>query len=1243
MDALSGVASVIAVIQLAGSIITVCGGYVNKAKHAKEEIHRLQQELGGLVEVLKVLHQLLHGPNCTKLMTTEALLKYVPECNLALKSLKEKLEPDKTQKRMSRLGLRALKWPLKQRAVDDTIRDIERYKTLINLALDIDQLKATDFLAEKLDLSRLRIATGAAYNSYENQHIECLPGTRVDLLNEIEEWAQCVDGKCIFWLNGMAGTGKSTISRTVASRLKAKGSLGATFFFRRGESDRVNAKCLFPTLISQLIQVFPQLIPSVRKAVEDDPDISEKVLREQFEKLILEPLVALNKVQTVPLVVIIDALDECDKENDIEALLQILPQVQRAASLQLRFLLTSRPEWIIRLGFKRIGNDHQHLILHELSRSAIDYDIALYIHDRFLKIKEERGLPLEWPGDKAIEELVKRAVPLFISAATLCRFIGDKTQNPQKRLYLILADQKRYISEMDKTYSPILNHLLDGEDDEDVQRFRKIVGVIILLATPLSANALSQFLELDIGDVNGLLGQLHSVLDVPDNLDSSVQLLHLSFRDFLLDYKKQRNPFWIDEEETHTIIAIQSLRIMRYNLKKNICRLSTEGVWVNEISQQSMDQYLKPELRYSCRYWTQHLTKIQNQQPILNDIFSFLQEHLLHWLEVMSLLKVYSEAVEAINRLQTIAQGQRNCEELSRFLQDARKFIFMTRQLIDFAPLQLYCSGLVFSPKQSIIRQQFSNELPSWMMSLPKVEESWSAELQTLESHSGSVNSVAFSPNGQLIASASTDRTVKLWEITTGTLLQTLKGHTLSVNSVAFSPNGRLIASASWDDKVKLWEVTTGALQRTFRGHSDSVNSAVFSPDGRLIVSASTDWTIKLWKINGGLLRTFQGHSGAVYSVAFSVNGQLLASGSKDQTVLIWNPVNGAILHKLEGHSELIDSVVFSPDGGLLASASYDKKIKLWEISTGSLHRTLKGYHKIVTSVAFSPDGQLLASASSDQTVKLWETATGALRHTFEGHSKLVGSVVFSPDGLLLASASNDRTVKLWEIESTFTYQKPDGHSDFINLVVVSPDGRLVASASNDHTIKIWETASGALQQTLKSGSKLITSLAFSPDGQLIASTTSMEVNVWKTATGTLQKTLGNYINSVDLVAFSPDGESLGLMSKWKGEVGINMIKLWETKTFTLQHAFERNSEDTEVPAVFHSVFHEENMNSSQFQSESGVQISANEWVNLFGVRRLWLPPNYRPTCSAIRGNTVALGHASGRISFLAFRDPIVF
>jgi WD40 repeat protein len=409
----------------------------------------------------------------------------------------------------------------------------------------------------------------------------------------------------------------------------------------------------------------------------------------------------------------------------------------------------------------------------------------------------------------------------------------------------------------------------------------------------------------------------------------------------------------------------------------------------------------------------------------------------------------------------------------------------------------------------------------------------------------GPTFSVAFSPNGKVLAAGTAEGQIRLWRVTDGQPLLTCEGHLGAVWSVAFSPDGRLLAGGSTDGTVRLWEVPTGQSLQTLAGHTHQVWSVAFSPDGRLLASGSTDGTVRLWEVRdtGQSLQTLAGHTHLVRSVAFSPDGRLLASGSFDQTVRLWEVPTGQSLQTLAGHTHWVSSVAFSPDSRLLASGSFDQTVRLWEVPTGQSFQTLAGHTHWVSSVAFSPDGHLLASGSMDQTVRLWNVDTGQSLKTLSGHTHWVSSVNFSPDGRLLASGSNDQTVRLWEVATGQGFKTISGHTNWVWSVAFSPDGRLLASGSTDGMVHLWEVHSGQSLTTLVGHANWVSSVAFSPDGRLLASGSQDEtVRLWDVDTGQSLKTLSGHTNSVWSVAFSPDGRLLASGSE------DHTVRLWDLR-----------------------------------------------------------------------------------------------
>nr|WP_293099089.1 CHAT domain-containing protein [Moorena sp. SIO3I6] len=394
---------------------------------------------------------------------------------------------------------------------------------------------------------------------------------------------------------------------------------------------------------------------------------------------------------------------------------------------------------------------------------------------------------------------------------------------------------------------------------------------------------------------------------------------------------------------------------------------------------------------------------------------------------------------------------------------------------------------------------------------------------------------VSFSPDGKILATANEDRTVKLLSLE-GTVIQTFYQHGDRVRDVSFSPDGKLIASGSDDNTAIIWQ-RDGTFVKTLEGHNGHVNGVSFSPNSQTIVTVSDgdDENVKLWTIDGALLKTFNGHTARVKGVSFSPDGEIIATGSWDYTVRLWSLV-GMFPQSLEGHSNRAMDVNFSPDGQTLASASWDGTVKLWKLD-GTLFKTLK-HGDGVNGVSFSPDGKILATVSSSKArvVQLW-SLDGTLLNTLEGHKHYIRDLSFSPDGQILATASGDRTVKLWSRNGKLLHTL-EGHLEPLYGVSFSPDGEMIASSSKDKTVNLW-SREGKLLHTLEGHSDWIWNVSFSPDGEMIATgSADATIKLWK-KDGTLLKTLEGHTARVSDVTFHPNGQVIATGS------ADATIKLW--------------------------------------------------------------------------------------------------
>ena len=462
----------------------------------------------------------------------------------------------------------------------------------------------------------------------------------------------------------MAGTGKSTIARTVARKYFDQKRLGASFFFSRGGGDVGHASKFFTSLAVQIAHNIPHIQQFISDAIIKQNDIANQSLRDQWHSLIFCPLSRLEGSSSLPpYILVVDALDECNDEDHIRMILQLFAEA-RLLKIQLRVLITSRPEFPIRHSFLQISqNEHHDFILHNVEAAVVDKDIFALLHHEMGSIGQEWALGTSWPGEPALRKLVVNASGLFIWAATACRFIREGREYAAKRLWMILEGSTSNLApehHLNTIYITVLKSTiheayLEIEKEDRYSVLKQILSTIVLLYSPLSINSLSKLLYLPKEAIEGGLANLHAILDIPKNTDRLLHLHHPSFRDFLLNKNRCNDlNFWVDKRQAHRAIANNCIRLMSKSLKQDVCEQKAPETLVTDVERRQVEQCLSPEIQYACFYWVQHLQESGAQLCDEDQVHQFLQVHLLHWLEVLGWTGKASEGILAVYSLATL-------------------------------------------------------------------------------------------------------------------------------------------------------------------------------------------------------------------------------------------------------------------------------------------------------------------------------------------------------------------------------------------------------------------------------------------------------------------------------------------------------------------------------------------------------------------------------------------------------------
>ena len=935
------------------------------------------------------------------------------------------------------------------------------------------------YIAEENILKRLD-PTQAEFSS----HHSCLPGTRVDDLEDILMWMATPSEENVLWLHGVAGAGKSTIAATVARHFLSHRRRGAFLHFHRNDTVNNNPTTVIRTLCRQLARFHPEIRKAMSKQLEDTAGIESAPLSMQFEHLLLAPLSGLTEsTSDGPIIIILDALDECGGPDSRKDLLEVLRHGLPELPQTFRFLITSRDEFDMH-PFLSLSN----VATRELHVSGTD--VMLYFRDTLSKISQRHGLG-EWPDQRDTEKLVELSDGLFIWAATAVKFIED-APSPKARLDdLLSSGDGSPVIQLDSLYEIVLESAIKNWTGPEVEFFQSVLATIILLRIPVT--------ELVIDAI------LHDLLQQPSRYSAAsflrhcwsllywdsehvIRFLHASFTDYLCDQLRSGKFKWsVPLSREHCRFALGCFKIMDLKLRFNIAQLETSCLKNDKVNGLAarVGEAIPPALAYATQYWVNHIQVAAEKASIRemdtgcigvlhSGMNNLMEKQLLFWLEALSLqglIPIASPTLSmAIQWIEVSTSGRplRNIKliiiwqefgpdprfpGLKELVVDAKKFAIAFRYPISASTPHIYLSALPFSPSNSKVLRQFQGQLNIPPASGSGQPKQWPSVVHVID-HDSNVSSVAFSPDGKQIVSGLWDNTVRVWDAVTGKAVgEPFRGHVGQVTSVAFSPDGKQIVSGSRDTTVRVWDAVTGeAVGEPFRGHEDYVTSVAFSPDGKQIVSGSWDKTIRIWDAVTGeaVGKPFQGHDHWVTSVAFSPDGKQIVSGSDDKTVRVWDAGTGkAVGEPFRGHDGFVSCVAFSPDGKQIVLG--DPTVGVWDAITGkAVGEPFYGHIDRVTSVAFSPDGKQIVSGSRDTTVRVWDAVTGeAVGEPFQGHDGWVTSVAFSPDGKQIVSGSDDKTVRVWDAGTGEAVAEPfPGHYGYMTSAAFSLDGKQIVSGS---------------------------------------------------------------------------------------------------------------------------------------------------------------------------------------------------
>ncbi|KAG9088463.1 hypothetical protein FS749_002142 [Ceratobasidium sp. UAMH 11750] len=690
-------------------------------------------------------------------------------------------------------------------------------------------------------LEKLPNSPAAMYRSAKSSNLRagCTPETRVQVLEQLRDWAYDDKSEKIYWMNGMAGTGKTTIAYTLCERLEVTQQLAASFFCSRQLPECRDVNRIVPTISYQLARFSRPFRYAVSRVLEKNPDAHNQLLLEQFKKLVLEPLNQVKPTLPIGLIVVIDALDECDSDGG-DGILDVL--LSSAQELPVKFFVASRPEAKI---LDRMGNrgGHTELRLHELARSSVQEDIRGYLTTKF------KSSPMTISAHD-LDTLIARSGVLFIYAATVVRYIGrDNFARGAKRLAEVLSAPSGSSGGshkgIDALYTAILEAAFDDPDlpELDLAEMKLVLDTIICAQEPLSLNVIAGLLGLDSGEsAQAALRPLRSVLHISDTTHIATTL-HESFPDYLRN-KGRSGRFHCDMDEQNARLA--RLCFDRINISSppfNICNLESSYVFDKDIpdSANRVEKAISEGLFYACRYWDAHLRLAKESQNLADILFDFLSNRLLLWMEMMNLKKRIHDGRAMLDRMQEWSQSVNWLDENTKLLfRDGWMFIssFSSSPAILSTP-HLYVSTLSFWPKDRPISKHYPQQWSHIINEASTAMSTRGATPPAVINTGHEIDFLEYSPYGSYTAPSPKNKIMHIWD----------------AHTIAYSPDGAYILSGSHDRIIRIWDARTAqSVGQPLQGHTGLAKSVAYPPDSACTVFGSSENAPRIRDVHPGVM-----------------------------------------------------------------------------------------------------------------------------------------------------------------------------------------------------------------------------------------------------------------------------------------------------------------------------------------------------------------------------------------------------